>query len=307
MTDMRCPHDGVERSCALTAVAFSRSTSRGRTSGDRRAPRLRLEHGARLRPRPVPVDCAGLDAQNLDLRCGASVFAVEGASCRVSAERAVDSRTPCAHAGRERRRAGLDRVPVARAAARDPAGAAGSARSRPATWMRSRCSIVRSRWPPREQPLEVILCWAVCRWPTPRRRDWPTSCDAAWAGCRGPQRRSGCRGRTRCRWAATAGCATRTCRRRAGRRTTISTSPRTTGPAFRTRSGTPGRRAFMPDHVAVLERARTSRTRQPGPVSGRPAEVVRGTHPPRDEEPPGGRLRPRRRSVRRPLHRRDDR
>ena len=39
----------------------------------------------------------------------------------------------------------------------------------------------------------------------------------------------------------------------------------------------------------------------------RPAEVVRRTHPSRNEEPPRRRLRRRRRPVRQPLHRRNDR
>ena len=65
--------------------------------------------------------------------------------------------------------------------------------------------------------------------------------------------------------------------------------------------------SFMPDHVAVLERAHSSRQPASGDGIRRSAEVVLRAHPSRDEEPPGRRLRPRRRAVRQPLHRPDHR
>ena len=64
---------------------------------------------------------------------------------------------------------------------------------------------------------------------------------------------------------------------------------------------------FMPDHVAVLERAHTSRQPSAGVDIRRPTEMVRRAHPSGDDEPPRRRLRPRRRAVRQPLHRPDDR
>ena len=79
-------------------------------------------------------------------------------------------------------------------------------------------------------------------------------CAGATAGCPGARRSAPGGASTRSPSVATAACATPTCRRRAGPRTRTSTSGPTSGSASRTRSGTCGRKRFLPDHVAVLER-----------------------------------------------------
>ena len=236
------------------------------------------------------------------------MFAVEGSPRRVPAERAVRPRTACADARRGRRRARLDRGELARAAARNAAGAARPRRCAPATSTPRRCSTAQSHWRARAQQLIVAsaaghVADGVHDAAGPGRQTAPQLS----AGCRGPRRRSGCRGRTRSPSAATVACATRTCRRRAGRRTTTSTSRPEHRPGIPYPEWNAWTKSFMPDHVAVLERAHTSRTRQPVPDVRRPAEMVRGTHPSGDEEPPRRRLRPRRRAVRQPLHRPDHR
>ena len=65
-----------------------------------------------------------LDPQNFDLWCRPSMFAVEGSAHRVPAERVVGTRASCAHPGRGRRRARLDRRELARSADRSAASAA---------------------------------------------------------------------------------------------------------------------------------------------------------------------------------------
>ena len=66
-------------------------------------------------------------------------------------------------------------------------------------------------------------------------------------------------------------------------------------------------KSFLPDHVAVLERALTSRTGRPGPISADLRKwFEEHTHRTMKSQP-RRRLRRRRRTVRQPLHRRDDR
>ena len=119
-------HDAmaVERSCALTAVALSGQRREGvrLVTGERRD--FGLSSHTRLRPRPVPVDRTGLDAQNADMRCRTAMFTVKGTTRRVPAQRAVSARTACANTRRGRRRPGLDRLELARTARRSAPGAA---------------------------------------------------------------------------------------------------------------------------------------------------------------------------------------
>ena len=72
----------IERSCALTAVALSGQRREGvrLVTGDKR--HFGLSSALDFVHVPVPCNGSRLDAQNLDMRCRTSMFAVKGANRR---------------------------------------------------------------------------------------------------------------------------------------------------------------------------------------------------------------------------------
>ena len=297
----------VERSCAVTAVALSGQRREG----------VRLVSGAQARLRPelrasTSSTCRtrrrrGLDAADPDMRCRAAMFAVEGAHRRIPAQRAVGPRAECADTRRGGCRAGLDRGELARAAARNAPAAARPRRRRPATWT-PRDAQSRSRsWRGRTQPLIVDpllgrlpmaytdpqgladklrrtfgrMPWTTTQKRLPRPYSVPVGGDG---GVRNPNLPPPSRPQDN----------------------DLDVTPEHR-PGIPYPEWNAWTKSFMPDHVAVLERAHTSRHAPSGADVRRSAEVVLRAHPSRDEEPSGGRLRSRRRAVRQPLHRPDDR
>ena len=121
---------------------------------------------------------------------------------------------------RSRRRPGLDRVALARAAARSCGECCPTSTPPPPTWTPRRCSPGQLHWRGTASRIDVASAAGhACRRRTRCRRGSPTSCDAASAGCPGPPRRSVFHGHTPFPSAATAASAIPTCRRRADRRT----------------------------------------------------------------------------------------
>ena len=233
---------------------------------------------------PYPSIGERLDAQNPDMWCRTAVFAVEGPARRVPTQRAVGARAQCAHARRGRCGARLDRVELAGSAAEirrllpdldDAAGDidAKEMLNRAIATGRTRVNRWRSS-APGHAAAGVHGAQRTDRQVAPQLRQNAVDhhAEARVPAVLGAGR------------AATAASAIRTSRRRVGRRTTTSTSPPTIAPAFRIRSGTRGRRASCRDHVAVLERTHTGRTRSPARSRiGRPAQVVLRAHPPRHD------------------------
>ena len=213
----------VERSCAVTAVALSGQRREG----------VRLVSGARrdfglsstLDFVHVPYPPPSRTWTRRTLTCGVAL------QCSPSKDRIVDYRLNELSA-RELSALTLVEASVAlgwiaaelaRAAARDSAAAARPRRDgrrhgrRRDAQSRSRTGAdiaTAGRRPAARYPPEGIH--------RPAEHS-PTNCAGLSAGCRGPRRRSDCRGRTRFPSVATVACATPTCRRRAGRRTTTST------------------------------------------------------------------------------------
>ena len=242
------------------------------------------------------------------MRCGAAMFTVQGPARRLPAQRAVGARAE---------RARPSSRPASRWAGSPRTGpgccaemrrrAARPRRRWPATWTPRRCSIAQSHWRALDNRWSSTRCWAPC----PRAYTDPQ-------GLTDKLRRTF----GRMPWTTT--------QKRLPRPHSVPVGgdggvrnpnlPPPSRPQDNDLDITPDHRpgipypewnawtkSFMRDHVAVLERAHI----EPPPTSGagvrRSAEVVRGAHPSRDEEPPGRRLRPRRRPVRQPLPRPDHR
>ena len=241
------------------------------------------------------------------MRCGAAMFTVEGPHRRLPAQRAVGTGAECAHPrrGAGSRWAGSRRTGPG--CCPSFGGCCPTSKWRQATWTPRRCSIAQSHWRGHRNrssshPLLGTLPraytdpqglsdklrrtfgrmpWTTTQKRLPRPYSVPVGGDG---GVRNPNLPPPSRPQDN----------------------DLDVTPEHR-PGIPYPEWNAWTKSFMPDHVAVLERAHT----EPRPASGdgvrRSAEMVRGAHPSRDEEPPRGRLRPGRRAVRQPLHRPDHR
>ena len=274
----------IERSCAVVASAFSERRRESVRLMSGRASKLRDERGANRRERSVPRPGPGLDAEDVDMRYRAAVLAIEGPHRAISAARAVGSGT---QGTRDRRRTGRARMgwlalagSSGRAAA-SPAGPRdGRRRSRRSRHARARGDAGSIRpGAALSSAARAIAAGCPCEARVRGHAEKGASPDALVAGQAPRSRRTS----TRSLSAAKGTSRTRSCRRRAGPRTTTSRFAPINVWASRIRSGTSGRKAFSGSRGRSRAQARVARPPSAADLS-RPASLVRGAHPSRDEE-----------------------
>ena len=272
-------------------------------SGARRA--FGLSSDAGLHQRSVSAADARLDSSHPDMRCGAAVFAVKGSDRRLPAERTFGAGVECTDPRRGECRPRLDLGELARAGVRTASGAArsrGRARrygrqgnAQPRRCPCAHCTTTDHRPAARGVAEGVHHTSGDVRQVTPDLRQNALDHNAEKTSAAVLRSRRRRRRRPQSQPAAT--------QQAAGQRPGHHCRPSSRHPI--------SRMEFVDEELHGRPR-RGARACTHGPQRSTgarccgSAEVVRGAHASVDEEPVGGRLGPRRRPVRQPLHRPDD-